>query len=121
MRGRSLSGTSDLIGKFLSELKNLAFHIRCPEQLQREKMNSKPRPKMPRSQRAKQFAPFDALVGFDQALEEVRQRHLAKVENEIEHISEDPEISETIIDQEQAEEYRQIDPSKEEDPLYSIY
>ena len=76
---------------------------------------------MPRSQRAKQFAPFDALVGFDQALEEVRQRHLSKIENEIEHICEDPEICETVIDKETAEEYRQLDPSIEEDPLYSIY
>ena len=34
------------------------------------KVASKCRAKMPRSQRAKQFAPFDALVGLRQALKE---------------------------------------------------
>ena len=33
------------------------------------------RPKMPRSQRAKQFAPFDALTGLSERLREAEQEH----------------------------------------------
>lgn len=33
------------------------------------------RPKMPRSQRAKQFAPFDALTGLSEILRQAEQEH----------------------------------------------
>ena len=33
------------------------------------------RPKMPRSQRAKQFAPFDALTGLGEKLREAEEQH----------------------------------------------
>lgn len=34
-----------------------------------------PRPKMPRSQRAKQFAPFDALTGLSERLRQAEAEH----------------------------------------------
>jgi hypothetical protein len=33
------------------------------------------RPKMPRSQRAKQFAPFDALTGLSERLRQAEEKH----------------------------------------------
>ena len=33
------------------------------------------RPKMPRSQRAKQFAPFDALTGLSERLRQAEEEH----------------------------------------------
>ena len=33
------------------------------------------RPKMPRSQRAKQFAPFDALTGLGEKLRQAEEEH----------------------------------------------
>lgn len=39
------------------------------------------RPKMPRSQRAKQFAPFDALTGLSERLRQAEEEH----ERELQH------------------------------------
>jgi uncharacterized protein YlbG (UPF0298 family) len=41
---------------------------------------NKPRAKMPASQRAKQFAPFDAVVGLRQALKEKEKIRILKKE-----------------------------------------
>jgi hypothetical protein len=41
---------------------------------------NKPRAKMPASQRAKQFAPFDAVVGLRQALKEKEKIRIPKKE-----------------------------------------
>ena len=38
------------------------------------------RPKMPRSQRAKQFAPFDALTGLSEKLREAEEQHAREQE-----------------------------------------
>ena len=38
------------------------------------------RPKMPRSQRAKQFAPFDALTGLSRKLEQAEEEHRRTLE-----------------------------------------
>ena len=38
------------------------------------------RPKMPRSQRAKQFAPFDALTGLGEKLREAEEQHAREQE-----------------------------------------
>ena len=38
------------------------------------------RPKMPRSQRAKQFAPFDALTGLGEKLKEAEEEHRRALE-----------------------------------------
>ena len=38
------------------------------------------RPKMPRSQRAKQFAPFDALTGLSQKLRQAEEEHRQALE-----------------------------------------
>ena len=73
---------------------------------------------MPRSQRAKQFAPFAALVGFDLALEMVREKHRMELENEIERTAEPEMVKE--ISAEKAEELRQTDPNIENDPMYWI-
>ena len=42
--------------------------------------------KMPRIERAKQFAPFDALKGLGLALREKEKEHELCVQNQIEHI-----------------------------------
>lgn len=39
------------------------------------------RPKMPRSQRAKQFAPFDALTGLSERLKLAEEEHEKGVKN----------------------------------------
>ena len=75
-------------------------------------MAGKTRMPMPRAQRAKQFAPFAALVGFDLALDMVRER----MENEIER-SPEPEIPE-VMSEEKAQELRLTDPDLENDPMY---
>lgn len=38
------------------------------------------RPKMPRSQRAKQFAPFDALTGLSERLRQAEEEHAREQE-----------------------------------------
>jgi len=38
------------------------------------------RPKMPRSQRAKQFAPFDALTGLGERLRQAEEEHAREQE-----------------------------------------
>lgn len=38
------------------------------------------RPKMPRTQRAKQFAPFDALTGLSEKLKEAEEEHAREQE-----------------------------------------
>ena len=38
------------------------------------------RPRMPRSQRAKQFAPFDALTGLGEKLKEAEEQHAREQE-----------------------------------------
>ena len=81
-------------------------------------MAAKTRAPMPRSQRAKQFAPFAALVGFDLALEMVREKHGMELENEIERFPEPEKVKD--ISAEEAEELRQIDPNIENDPMYWI-
>lgn len=81
-------------------------------------MAAKTRVPMPRSQRAKQFAPFAALVGFDLALEMVREKHRMELENEIERTAEPERVKE--ISAEEAEELRQTDPNIENDPMYWI-
>ena len=81
-------------------------------------MAAKTRVPMPRSQRAKQFAPFAALVGFDLALEMVREKHRMELENEIERFPEPEKVKD--ISTEEAEELRQIDPNIENDPMYWI-
>ena len=81
-------------------------------------MATRIRPKMPRSQRAKQFAPFAALAGFDLALEIVREKNRQRLQNEVERIQEPETIA--PISKERAEELRQIDPEIEEDPMYWI-
>ena len=40
------------------------------------------RPKMPRSQRAKQFAPFDALTGLGEKLRQAEEEHAREQERE---------------------------------------
>ena len=45
----------------------------------RERPKSK-RPKMPRSQRAKQFAPFDALTGLSEKLRQAEEEHRRALE-----------------------------------------
>ncbi len=81
-------------------------------------MATKERMKMPQRQRAKQFAPFAALVGFDLALEIVRERNQEKLINMIQRISEPEKAAE--ITAEDAMILRQTDPSIEEDPVYWI-
>ena len=81
-------------------------------------MATKERMKMPQRQRAKQFAPFAALVGFDLALEIVRERNQEKIINVIQRISEPEKMEE--ITEENAMVLRQTDPSIEEDPVYWI-
>ena len=81
-------------------------------------MATKERMKMPQRQRAKQFAPFAALVGFDLALEIVRERNQEKIINVIQRISEPEKLEE--MTEEDAMILRQTDPSIEEDPVYWI-
>lgn len=45
----------------------------------KERPESK-RPKMPRSQRAKQFAPFDALSGLGEILKQAEEEHRQQIE-----------------------------------------
>jgi len=79
---------------------------------------TKERVKMPQRQRAKQFAPFAALAGFDIALEIVRERNQEKIEGVIQRISEPEKRDE--ISEEDARNLRQIDPLIEKDPVYWI-
>ena len=81
-------------------------------------MATKEKVKMPQRQRAKQFAPFAALVGFDIALEIVRERNQEKIEGVIQRISEPEKRDE--ISEEDARNLRQIDPLIEKDPVYWI-
>ena len=51
--------------------------------MDKEKIWERPesaRPKMPRSQRAKQFAPFDALTGLSEKLREAEEEHAREQE-----------------------------------------
>ena len=43
-------------------------------------MDKKPRTKMPREQRAKQFAPFQAVGGLDEALRRAEEEHRRMLE-----------------------------------------
>ena len=79
-------------------------------------MATRQRVSMPRAQRAKQFAPFSALVGFDLALEVVRERNRLRLEQEIVRL-EEPE-TEPALTRQKAEELRWTDPKTEEDPVY---
>ena len=81
-------------------------------------MATKERVKMPQRQRAKQFAPFAALVGFDIALEIVRERNQEKREGVMQRISKPEKRDE--ISEEDARNLRQIDPLIEKDPVYWI-
>ena len=57
-------------------------------------MGKRPPNKMPLSQRAKQFAPFDALKGFNEAIFEVRDRK--------------EEVEKIILSQEQLEDMNRV-------------
>ncbi len=48
-------------------------------------------PRMPLEKRAAQFAPFAALTGLDDAIEQTGQKHTDSVQNAEEHIP-DPEF-----------------------------
>ena len=53
------------------------------------------RPKMPLSQRAKQFAPFDALSGLGDVLKQAEEEHRRELENTgVVHISIDEDLPE---------------------------
>ena len=58
-------------------------------------MGKKPRAKMPRSQRAKQFAPFQAVGGLDEVLKQAEEDHRRELEerNAV-HIAFDEDFSE---------------------------
>lgn len=45
-------------------------------------MGKRPRTKMPVSQRAKQFAPFQAVGGLDEALKRAEEEHRLALEKE---------------------------------------
>jgi len=45
-------------------------------------MGKKPKTKMPRSQRAKQFAPFKALDGLEDALRKAEEEHRRALEQD---------------------------------------
>ena len=45
-------------------------------------MGKKPRGKMPREQRAKQFAPFKAVDGLSEALKRAEEEHRRMMESE---------------------------------------
>ena len=48
------------------------------------------RPKMPRTQRAKQFAPFDALTGLSEKLRQAEEDHARMLEARgLVHVTED--------------------------------
>lgn len=51
------------------------------EDRDRKRPESK-RPKMPRMQRAKQFAPFDSLIGLGEVLKQAEEEHRRGKENE---------------------------------------
>ena len=56
------------------------------------------RPKMPRGQRAKQFAPFDALTGLSQKLKQAEEEHRRMLESGgLVHVTEE-DISQTEVD-----------------------
>ena len=44
-------------------------------------MASKPKTKMPISERAKQFMPFSALKGLDEAIAKKEEQHLKEIES----------------------------------------
>ena len=51
--------------------------------MDKEKIWERPastRPRMPRSQRAKQFAPFDALTGLSEKLRQAEEEHAREQE-----------------------------------------
>ena len=52
-------------------------------------MGKKPRTKMPVSQRAKQFAPFQAVGGLDEALRRAEEEHRLALEKECVRIEND--------------------------------
>ena len=81
-------------------------------------MATKERMKMPQRQRAKQFAPFAALVGFDLALEVIRERNQEKIAGMIQRVSEPEKIA--VITEKEAAILRQTDPEIENDPVYWI-
>ena len=81
-------------------------------------MATKERMKMPQRQRAKQFAPFAALVGFDLALEVIRERNQEKIAGMIQRVSEPEKIA--VITEIEAAILRQTDPEIENDPVYWI-
>ena len=54
--------------------------------------DSRIHPRMPRAERAAQFAPFAALTGLDAAIEETGKEHTDSVQNAEEHIP-DPDYS----------------------------
>ena len=56
-------------------------------------MAQKIRTKMPLSQRAKQFAPFQAVGGLNDALRKKEEEHRRKLEEEIQLVI-DPEMAE---------------------------
>lgn len=49
------------------------------------------RPKMPRAQRAKQFAPFDALTGLGERLKQAEEEHERQMEMTGVHRSAEPQ------------------------------
>ena len=54
------------------------------------------RPKMPRSQRAKQFAPFDALTGLSERLRQAEEEHRRALESSgMVHIDDEEYMRET--------------------------
>lgn len=60
-------------------------------------MGKKPRSKMPREQRAKQFAPFKAVDGLYEALIRAEEEHRRMMEAEsVVNVPEDDGTSETI-------------------------
>ena len=46
---------------------------------------SKTRPHMPMTSRAAQFAPFAALTGYDESVEEAKNQHIMSVEEITDH------------------------------------
>ena len=58
-------------------------------------MGKRPRTKMPISQRAKQFAPFQAVGGLDEALKRAEEEHRLALEKEYVRIT-DSEADEKL-------------------------
>ena len=68
-----------------------------PKDMHRQRPESS-RPKMPREQRAKQFAPFDALTGLSIRLKEAEEEHRRMLEaGGPVHVT-DEDISHTEVD-----------------------